>query len=150
MKGHHLAELNIGRLLAPVGDPRVAEFVDNIAKINGLGKRMPGFVWMLEGSGGPGATDHALAGDPQLVPNLTVWEDLPSLERFVWGTVHKKFFERRRDWFEILGDMHFVMWWVPQRHQPTLTEALEKLEDLRANGDSDAVFGWDYAKANFG
>ena len=50
MKGHHLAELNVGRLLAPVGDPRVAEFIDNIERINNLGKRMPGFVWMLEGS----------------------------------------------------------------------------------------------------
>ena len=25
--GHHLAELNVGRLLAPVDDPRVAEFM---------------------------------------------------------------------------------------------------------------------------
>ena len=43
MIGYHLAELNIGRLAAPVGDPRVAEFIDNIDRINGLGKRMPGF-----------------------------------------------------------------------------------------------------------
>ncbi|WP_298257143.1 DUF3291 domain-containing protein [uncultured Litoreibacter sp.] len=146
MKGHHLAELNVGRLLAPVDDPRVAEFIDNIDRINSLGKRMPGFVWMLEGSGAPGATAHSIAGDPQYVPNLTVWEDVASLETFVWGTVHKQFYEKRQEWFEVLDKMHFVMWWVPVGHQPTLDEALERLEMLNAKGDSPDAFGWDYLK----
>jgi len=146
MKGHHLAELNIGRLLAPPGDARVAEFIDNIDRINGLGKRMPGFVWMLEGSGGPGATDHAIGGDDLLVPNLTVWEDAASLETFVWGTVHKQFYERRQDWFEVLGKMHFVMWWVPVGHQPSLEEALERLALREQKGDNPDAFGWDYLK----
>ncbi|MEM9582495.1 MAG: DUF3291 domain-containing protein [Pseudomonadota bacterium] len=146
MIGYHLAELNIGRLAAPVGDPRVAEFIDNIDRINGLGKRMPGFVWMLEGSGGPGATDHAIGGDALLVPNLTVWEDAASLETFVWGTVHKQFYEKRAEWFEVLDKMHFVMWWVPIGHQPTLDEALDRLEMLNERGDSPDAFGWDYLK----
>lgn len=146
MKGHHLAELNIGRLLAPVEDPRVAEFIDNIDRINGLGQRMPGFVWMLQGSGGPGATDHAIEGDALLVPNLTVWEDAASLETFVWGTVHKQFYEKRADWFEVLGKMHFVMWWVPIGHQPTLKEALDRLEMLNRLGDSPDAFGWKFLK----
>ncbi|MGB0440601.1 MAG: DUF3291 domain-containing protein, partial [Paracoccaceae bacterium] len=53
--GHHIAELNIARLLADQDDPRVAEFMDNIDRINGLGKRMPGFAWIMEGSGAPNA-----------------------------------------------------------------------------------------------
>jgi len=141
--GHHLAELNVGRLRADVGDPLVAEFIDNIARINGLGKRMPGFVWMLEGSGSPGATAHALAGDPRYVPNLTVWEDVDSLRAFVWDTVHARFFDKRQEWFEALEAQHFVMWWIPQGHQPTLDEALDRLEMRRTQGDSDAAFGWD-------
>ena len=47
----HLAELNVGRLVAPTDDLRVREFMDNLDLINGLGKQMPGFVWMMEGSG---------------------------------------------------------------------------------------------------
>ncbi|PTX56556.1 uncharacterized protein DUF3291 [Litoreibacter ponti] len=146
MDGHHLAELNIGRLVAPVDDPRVAEFIDNIDRINGLGQRMPGFVWMLEGSGGPGATDHAIGGDDLLVPNLTVWEDAASLETFVWGTVHKKFYEKRQEWFEVLGSMHFVMWWVPIGHRPSLEEALERLALREQKGDTPDAFGWDHLK----
>ncbi len=142
--GHHLAELNVGRLLAPTDDPRVAEFMENLDRVNGLGKRMPGFVWMMEGSGEPGNgnTENSIGDDPQFVANLTVWQDAPSLERFVWGTIHKQFYERRQEWFEILGDQHFVMWWVPAGHRPTLEEALLRLEDLRENGPSERAFGW--------
>ncbi|WP_300031289.1 DUF3291 domain-containing protein [uncultured Roseobacter sp.] len=148
MQGHHLAELNVGRLLAPVDDPRVAEFMANLDRINGLGKRMPGFVWMMEGSGAPGTgnTEASIDGDPQYVSNLTVWESAAELETFVWGTIHKQFYERRQEWFEVLGEMHFVMWWVPVGHQPTLDEALARLEHLKKHGDSDHAFGWSYLK----
>ncbi|MEM9549880.1 MAG: DUF3291 domain-containing protein [Pseudomonadota bacterium] len=146
--GHHLAELNIGRLVAPVDDRRVAEFMASLDYVNGVGKRMPGFVWMMEGSGRPGSgnTENCVGGDPRLVPNLTLWEDAASLETYVWGTIHKQFYDRRREWFEVLGDMHFVMWWVPVGHRPTLDEALERLDHLRTHGDSDHAFGWSYLK----
>lgn len=142
--GYHLAELNIGRLKAAPGAPEVAEFIDNIDRINGLGKRSPGFVWMLEGSGEPnaGATEHAIAGDPLLVPNLTVWENAESLKAFAYKTVHSQFFKRRGEWFAPLGKPHFVMWWVPEGHRPTLAEALDRLEDLRQNGPSARAFDW--------
>ena len=144
--GTHLAELNVGRLIAPTDDPRVAEFMGALDQINGLGKRMPGFVWMMEGSGEPntGNTDTKIDGDPRYVANLTVWENVETLENFVFNTLHKRFYERRQEWFEVLGEMHFVMWWVPQGYRPSLEEALERLEYLKRNGDSDHAFGWSY------
>ncbi|KMK67069.1 DUF3291 domain-containing protein [Puniceibacterium sp. IMCC21224] len=147
--GHHLAELNVGRLLAPTDDPRVAEFMENLDRINSLGKRMPGFVWMMEGAGEPGTgnTEAKIDRDPQQVSNLTVWENIETLEAFVWNTVHRQFYERRAEWFEVLGEMHFVMWWVPEGHQPALDEALERLAHLRLHGDSEDAFGWTYLAA---
>jgi hypothetical protein len=144
----HLAELNVGRLLAPTDDPRVAEFMAALDRVNGLGKRMPGFVWMMEGSGAPGTgnTEAKIGGDPQFVANLTVWESVETLENFVWNTVHRQFYERRREWFEVLGDQHFVMWWVPAGHRPTLDEALERLAMRQDAGDTDQAFGWSYLK----
>ena len=148
MDGFHLAELNVGRLLAPTEDPRVAEFMNALDRINGLGKRTASFVWMMEGSGAPGTgnTDAKIGGDAQFVSNLTVWESVETLEAFVWNTVHRQFYERRREWFEVLGKMHFVMWWVPAGHKPALEEALGKLDQLQTQGDNDAAFGWKYLK----
>ncbi|WP_299962405.1 DUF3291 domain-containing protein [uncultured Roseobacter sp.] len=145
---YHLAELNVGRLVAPTDDPRVADFMANLDRINGLGKRMPGFVWMMEGSGEPGTgnTKNAIDGDPLYVSNLTVWESVETLEQFVWGTIHKQFYERRTEWFEVLKDMHFAMWWVPAGHRPTLEEALDRLAHLKEHGNSDHAFGWSHLK----
>lgn len=144
----HLAELNIGRLLAPTDDPRVAEFMTNLDRINGMGKRMPGFVWMSEGDDpSAGNTDNHIGDDPQLVFNLTVWEDLASLETFVYRTLHAKFMDRKAEWFEVLDQQHFVMWWVDEGHRPSRDEALARLEDLRQNGPSERAFGWDDIRA---
>ena len=142
----HLAQLNVGRLLADTDDPRVAPFMRALDTVNGIGKRSPGFVWMMEGSGEPGTgnTEAKVGGDPRFVTNLTVWEDVTSLEQYVWNTVHRQFYERRAEWFELLGKMHFVMWWVPGGHRPTLDEALERLENLQAHGETDHAFGWSH------
>lgn len=141
----HLAELNIGRLVAPTDDPRVEEFMSVLDRVNGLGKRMPGFVWMMEGSGEPGTgnTENNIGDDPRFVANLTVWESVETLEAFVWNTVHRQFYERRAEWFEVLGEMHFVMWWVPEGHRPTLDEGLERPGHLKSNGNTAHAFGWD-------
>lgn len=142
----HLAQLNIGRLVAPTDDPRVAEFMANLDRVNGIGKRSRGFVWMMEGSGEPGRgnTQTCIDGDPQFVSNLTVWTDISALEHFVWNTVHRQFYERAAEWFEVLGDQHFVMWWIKSGHRPTLDEALARLEHLKVHGNSDHAFGWDW------
>ena len=42
--------------------------------------------------------------------------------------------------------MHFVMWWVPEGHEPTLDEALAKLEHRQKHGDSADAFGWEWLK----
>ena len=144
--GYNLAQLNIGRLIAPTDDPRVAPFMKALDAVNGIGKRSEGFVWMMEGSGEPGTgnTETKLEGDAQFVSNLTVWRDVASLEEFVWNTVHRQFYNRRQEWFEVMSESHFVMWWVPEGHEPSLDEALERLEHLRAHGNSDHAFGWDH------
>ena len=146
--GMHLAELNVGRLRAEPGDPRVGEFMAALDRVNGLGKRMPGFVWMMEGSGTPGTgnTETKIGGDPRFVSNLTLWDSVETLEHFVWNTVHRSFYERRAEWFELLGQMHFVMWWVPAGHRPTLDEGLARLAHLQDHGDTDHAFGWSHVK----
>jgi hypothetical protein len=140
----HLAELNVGRLIAPTDDPRVVDFMNALDRVNAIGKRSPGFVWMMEGSGEPGTgnTETKIGGDPQFVANLTVWESIGMLEHFVWNTAHRQFYDRRAAWFEVLEAMHFVMWWVEAGHRPTLDEALSRLDYRQAHGDTDHAFGW--------
>jgi hypothetical protein len=140
---HHLAQLNIGRLRYEVDDPRMADFVNNLALVNGIAERTPGFVWRYEDASGAAVDTRPYEGDPRMAINLSVWETVEALEQFVWQTVHKRFYGRRGEWFERMDGAYFVMWRVPAGHRPSVQEAVERLEYLRQNGPSDHAFGWE-------
>ncbi|MEO1121147.1 MAG: DUF3291 domain-containing protein [Pseudomonadota bacterium] len=142
--GLHLAQLNVGRLVATPGDPKLKGFMDNLERVNAIAERSPGFVWRLIGaSPETGATDLTLPGDDTMAVNLSVWESAEALEDFVWNTVHKQFYNRKAEWFTPMTEAHFVMWWIPEGHLPTLQEARDRLEYLRTHGSSAYAFGWE-------
>ncbi|HEV2956407.1 MAG TPA: DUF3291 domain-containing protein [Xanthobacteraceae bacterium] len=142
MTEHHLAQLNIGRLRYPTDDPRMADFMNALDLVNGLAERSPGFVWRLK-DGSNNATAIRPFPDPDMAVNLSVWESIEALERFVWQTLHKRFYGRRQEWFAKAEGPHLVMWWVPAGHMPTVEAAKERLEYLAAHGPSDYAFGWE-------
>ena len=137
----HLAQLNITRAKYPLDDPRIADFVNALELVNGIGERSEGFVWRLKDESGNATSMHAF-DDPAIIANLTVWESVEHLQKFVWKTVHKRFFERRAEWFDTAKETNLVMWRVVPGHRPTLVEARERLEHLRAHGPTDHAFGW--------
>jgi hypothetical protein len=138
----HLAELNIGRIRWPLDDPRMADFANNLALVNGLAERSPGFVWRYTDASGSAVNTRPFE-DPQIIVNVSVWENVEALERYVWQTVHKRFYGRRHEWFDKLDGPHMVLWWVPVGHRPTMIEAKERLAHLAAHGPSEHAFGWE-------
>jgi Domain of unknown function (DUF3291) len=136
----HLAELNIAVPKYPLDDPRIADFVNNLARINTMASKMPGYVWMHKDE--TGSAFHLPTPWPDAAANLTVWESAEQLEHFVWNTVHKKFYNRKAEWFDAMKSHHFVMWHVEEGHRPTLAEAKERLDYLHKHGNSDHAFTW--------
>lgn len=142
----HIAELNIGRARYDLDDPRMAGFMDNLARINAMAERSEGFVWRYQDESG-NATDTKIGGDPRAILNMSVWETAEDLERYVFGTVHVRFYARRSEWFDPLAPRpHFVMWPVPAGHRPTVEEALARLAELERAGPGERVFGWEALK----
>jgi hypothetical protein len=135
----HLAELNIGKFKYPVSDPRMAEFMDNLDRVNAIAERSPGFVWRLKGDNN-NATDFRVGED--MAVNLSVWADAKSLEDYVFKTVHVQFYRKKAAWFDLMEKPHMVMWWVPEGHRPTLDEAYARLTKFQAEGASREAFGW--------
>ena len=143
-ENHHLAQLNIGRIRYEVDDPRMAGFVDNLAMVNAIAERSSGFVWRYTDESGNATSTRPYDGDPMMAVNMSVWENVESLEKYVWQTVHKKFYGRRHEWFEKMDERYFVMWWVPAGHLPTIGEAIERLDHLKKHGPSDQAFAWEH------
>src|SRR5215831_17118315 len=61
---YHLAQINIGRLIAPIDDPRIAEFVAQLAPINALADQAHGFVWRLQSASGNATDIVTMRGTP--------------------------------------------------------------------------------------
>jgi hypothetical protein len=142
----HLAQLNIGKLRGGNGDPAMAGFFDNLDRINAAAERMPGFVWRLKDESG-NATNIPWVGDASIAVNLSVWESVETLEKFVWQTAHTRIYARKGEFFEEMATPHFVMWWIAAGHVPTLAEAKERLDHLTQHGPSEHAFGWAEAPA---
>jgi len=137
----HLAQLNVGRLLHPLTDPRIREFVDGLEAINALAERSPGFVWRLQTDSG-NATDvhHPWSGDPFMLVNMSLWESPGDLRQYVYGSGHLEYLQRRAEWFEKPAEAHYVLWWVTRGRIPTLQEARERLDHYRRHGATPHAF----------
>ncbi len=139
---YHVAELNVATGKYDQDDPRFADFVDNLARVNAVAERSKGFVWRLKDEAGDAMAIRA-SDDPRFFVNLSVWETVEDLERFVFATVHQRIYARREEWFPRAGVPTFVMWPVAAGHIPSLDEAFSRLDMLRNDGPSDEAFGWE-------
>lgn len=135
----HLAQLNIGRIRAPMNDPIMAEFAAALDEINALAEATPGFVWRLKEESG-NATSIVAYPDPRVLVNMSVWTDLAALHGYVYRSVHGKFFARRLAWFEKHDGAALVLWWIPAGHLPTVDEAKARLAMLDTNGPGPEAF----------
>lgn len=135
----HLAQINIGRMIAPQGDPRVQPFFDALDRVNALAEASPGFVWRLVGDGND-ATDLQPTIDPQLLVNMSVWADADSLFAFVYRSAHTPVMAKRRDWFERFDGAYHALWWVPAGVVPTVNDGLSRLWHLDRFGPSAHAF----------
>lgn len=135
----HLAQLNVGRLRAPLDDPVIDDFRNNLEPVNALAEVSPGFVWRLQDEGGD-ATGIKVFDDDLEIINLTVWESIDALADFTYRSGHLEFLRRRRDFFEAPTQPSLCLWWIPEGAIPTIEEAINRLEHLRAQGPTPTAF----------
>ncbi len=139
MSAFHLAEINVGRLKAPVDHPMIADFKGNLDRINALADGMPGFVWRLVGEGNDATDIQPRPDDPLFAINMSVWTDLDALGGFVYRSAHREIMRRRREWFEAM-EIYMALWWVPAGHTPTVGEGMAALDLLERLGPTAEAF----------
>lgn len=137
--GWHLAQVNIGRLVAPEGDPRVQPFFDALDRINALAEASPGFVWRLVGEGNS-ATDLRPTPDPLLAINMSVWTDADALFAFVYRSAHTPVMARRREFFGRFDGAYQALWWIPAGEVPTVSDAFARLWMIDRHGPTPHAF----------
>jgi hypothetical protein len=124
--------------VAPVDTPALADFMALLDPVNAIADEAPGFVWRLQTEAG-NATSIPVLGDERLIVNMSVWASIDQLADFVYRSGHVAVMRRRREWFERIK-VFMALWWVPAGHLPTVAEAEERLEHLRAHGPTAHAF----------
>lgn len=141
---HELAQVNISRLLAPLDDPELADFVAALEPVNAVADAAPGFVWRLQTEDGNATAVRAFewdtAGSAGVIVNLSVWRDVEHLSAFVFGAAHRDVMRRRRAWFHRMAEARMACWWVPVGYRPTTGEAEDRIRHLRAHGPTPYAF----------
>ena len=140
-----LAQVNIGRLVAPIDTPLIADFVAALDEVNAVADAAPGFVWRLQTEDGDatavrGFERDAVGAGGGVVINMSVWESVEALAAYAYGDAHIAVLRRRREWFERMTHAHLVLWWIPRGHIPTVSEAEDRLDHLRAHGPTVRAF----------
>ena len=135
----HLAQVNIGRIRAPLDDPIMEGFRSQLDPINALADRSPGFVWRLQTEDGNAMAIRPF-DDDRMAINMSVWESLDALQQFVYRSAHVGPLRDRREWFEPIEGPILALWWIPAGHIPTVVEAQDRLHLLKERGPSPAAF----------
>lgn len=139
-----LAQVNIAEPLAPLTDPQLAYFVENLDRINTLAESSPGFIWRLKDDDINDATTFVLSSFPGAIVNMSVWDSADALKTFVYETAHLEFLQRKKEWFHKMSVVHQALWFVEADHRPTLEEADARLVHLHKHGETDHAFNFKY------
>lgn len=136
---YHLAQVNIARTIAPLDDPLMRGFVEQLDPINRLAERSPGFVWRLQTDDGD-ATSIQLFDDPRIIVNLSLWASYEALKNYVYSGDHLTVLKAKKSWMEKLDTPSLALWWLPVGELPTALDAKHRLEALAKNGSTATVF----------
>ncbi len=140
MSEYQIAQINIARIRGVnINDSIMQEFVDNLDKVNALAEESEGFIWRLKDDNN-NATSLNPYDDEQILINISVWESIESLEKYVYKSFHTDFLKRRKEWFQLFGKAYLAMWWIKAGEIPTIEEAIAKLDYLQKNGASELAF----------
>ncbi len=139
---YHLAEFNFAKAIAPMDDPRLADFVAGSPSVNLTADQSPGFIWRYQPEGVESFNIRPFE-DQSIYITLSVWESVEAFKNFVFRSQHATYLKRRKEWFSPL-DPHLVLWWIPKGHIPTVEEAKERLLLLQKHGPNMDAF--DFSK----
>lgn len=136
---YHLAQVNIGRMVAPIDSETMSGFVNRLDEINALADGYAGFVWRLQTDEG-NATDLRPFDDDMMIMNMSVWESIEVLFDYTYRSKHLELLKSRWDWFEHMKAHHMCLWWIPAGTIPTPDDAKHRLTYMSEHGITPYAF----------
>lgn len=136
-----IAQMNWGRMLYPLDDPRMKEFADRLDEIYHLAEQASGFIWRIDANQ---LTQEMLelGDDGKTSTTVSVWDSITDLRDYTFQGQHGIYVDRAKEWFEIVEGPQLVMWTVERDAKPNFKEAQKRLDYLKEHGASEYAYGW--------
>lgn len=131
---YHLIHANIAKMRAPLDDPLMADFVEQVDVIDDLARSSPGFVDQ------PTPWDEGQIYSGDMLLNLSIWASVEALEMFTYQGVHAHMLERRREWFVQYDGPNYVLYWEVAGHIPSESEVKHRVDYLTDHGPTPFAF----------
>src|SRR5512133_2707028 len=141
---HKLAFLTVGVFHHSATDPSAQGFIDRIPAVYAAADASDGFqarsirdvaTWKHSwGEVIPPACYPKLDDPDRFAMTLSLWKDLDSVAAFAYEGAHAEALTLRKDWFQFLGLLTFVAWWVPDDHTVDWQEGSDRLDHLHHHG----------------
>jgi len=143
---YRVAQVNIGRLVAPLDSEQLIGFVAALDPVNASADEAPCFVWRLQTDEGNATAVQAfeweIQGAAGVIINMSVWQSIEQLSEWVYGPLHRAVLVQRRNWFERLSEATTALWWVREGHLPSTEEAESRVLHLREHGPTPTAFNF--------
>ncbi len=127
-QSYYLVHANIAIMRAPLDDPIMAGFVNQVDQINAIARASRGFVSQ------PATPDEGIVFTDRMLLNLSIWESVEDLDHFTHQGLHALALEQRAEWFEQSVRPNYVLYWVPVGHIPSEAEVKQRIDHLKQHG----------------
>jgi hypothetical protein len=72
--------------------------------------------------------------------NMSVWQSIEDLRKYVYHSVHVELLQQRQAWFDKFAGAYSALWWLPAGRHPGVDEARQRLAYLDAHGPTQFAF----------
>lgn len=139
MSKYQLAQLNVGLAKDSVDSELLVDFAAQLDAVNAAAESSPGFIWRLMDDNN-NATGFNAFDDENMLINISVWDSVESLQKYIYSDIHMAVLKNKSKWFENMESAHLVLWWIKEGEYPNIEESLERLSHLSAHGPTVHAF----------
>ena len=141
MSKFNLAQVNIAKVLAPMDNPLMKDFVDSLDAIYKISDSHGGFIMSINNEDRPTEFREAFPDDSFMV-NISVWKDLDALFDFTYKSGHVEIFKRKKEGFSKIEMKYMACRYFPEGQVPTHEEAKQRLNYVNKHGYTPYAFSF--------
>ena len=134
MSSHCLVHANIALAKFPFDSQQMANFFEQVARINQIAYDTKGFI------DEPELIDKGSCFNEPHLLNVTRWQSIDALKDFTYRSDHATVMQARKQWFLPQEGAKYVLFWLPSSQCPTEEMIAKRIAKITHEGPTAQAF----------